>query len=609
MEPLKHECGVAMVRLLKPLSFYQQKYGTWQYGLNKLYLLMEKQHNRGQEGAGLACVKMQAEAGEEFIFRERALGSGAITEIFANVQKQLAEFDSAMLHDADYAARYVPYAGEMYMGHLRYSTTGKSGISYVHPFLRRNNWRARNLVMCGNFNMTNSDEVFAHLKSLGQHPRINADTYVLLEQLGHRLDRESERVYAEAKSEGLTGMAVTQYIEQHINVANILSDCSPLWDGGYVMCGMTGSGECFSMRDPWGIRSAFYFCNDEMMVLASERPVLQTAFNVPIEEVHELLPGQAIFVSKDGDIRLQQILEPRRLQACSFERIYFSRGSDRDIYLERKQLGASLVPRVLESIGNDVENTVFSFIPNTAEVAYYGMTDEVQRLSGKPVRREKVVWKDIKLRTFITESNSRNDLAAHVYDITYGTVRPHIDNLVVIDDSIVRGTTLRESIIRILDRLQPKKIVFVSSSPQIRYPDYYGIDMARFSEFIAFKAAIALLRDRGMQSRIDEVYRLCLRQREAMENGLPKDQYQNYVRMIYEPFTDEEVSAKMAQLLRSPEVTSPVEIVFQTIDGLHEACPNHPGDWYFSGNYPTPGGLRRLNQAFIDYVEESVSQF
>lgn len=609
MEPLKHECGVAMVRLLKPLSFYQQKYGTWQYGLNKLYLLMEKQHNRGQEGAGLACVKMQAEAGEEFIFRERALGSGAITEIFANVQKQLAEFDSAMLRDADYAACYVPYAGEMYMGHLRYSTTGKSGISYVHPFLRRNNWRARNLVMCGNFNMTNSDEVFTHLKSLGQHPRINADTYVLLEQLGHRLDRESDRLYDLAKQDNLTGMAITQYIEQHIDVANILKECSPLWDGGYVMCGMTGSGECFSMRDPWGIRPAFYFQNDEVMVLASERPVLQTAFNVPIEEVRELLPGQAIIVSQKGDIRLEQILAPRQLQACSFERIYFSRGSDRDIYLERKQLGASLVPRVLESIGNDVENTVFSFIPNTAEVAYYGMTDEVQRLSGKPVRREKVVWKDIKLRTFITESNSRNDLAAHVYDITYGTVRPHIDNLVVIDDSIVRGTTLRESIIRILDRLQPKKIVFVSSSPQIRYPDYYGIDMARFSEFIAFKAAIALLRDRGMQSRIDEVYRLCLRQREAMENGLPKDQYQNYVRMIYEPFTDEEVSAKMAQLLRSPEVTSPVEIVFQTIDGLHEACPNHPGDWYFSGNYPTPGGLRRLNQAFIDYVEESVSQF
>lgn len=609
MEQLKHECGVAMVRMLKPLSFYHEKYGTWQYGLNKLYLLMEKQHNRGQEGAGLACVKMQAEAGEEFIFRERALGSGAITEIFGEVQKKIAEYDPAFLRDPDYAEHYVPYAGEMYLGHLRYSTTGKSGISYVHPFLRRNNWRARNLVMCGNFNMTNVDEVFAHLKSLGQHPRINSDTYVLLEQLGHRLDRESDRLYDIAKKQGLAGMAITQYIEQHIDVANVLRDCSPLWDGGYVMCGMTGSGESFSMRDPWGIRPAFYFWNDEVMVLASERPVLQTAFNVPIEEVHELLPGQAIIVSQEGQIRLQQILEPHRLQACSFERIYFSRGSDRDIYLERKQLGAALVPKILESIDNDVENTVFSFIPNTAEVAYYGMTDEVQRLTGKPVRREKVVWKDIKLRTFITESNSRNDLAAHVYDITYGTIRPHIDNLVVIDDSIVRGTTLRESIIRILDRLQPKKIIFVSSSPQIRYPDYYGIDMARFSEFIAFKAAIALLRDRGMQGRIDEVYQLCLKQRDAMEQGLPKEQYQNYVRLIYEPFSDEEVSAKMAQLLRSPEVTSPVEIIFQTIEGLHTACPDHPGDWYFSGDFPTPGGVRRLNQAFIDYVEESISQF
>lgn len=605
METLKHECGVAMIRLLKPLSFYQEKYGTWQYGLNKLYLLMEKQHNRGQEGAGLACVKMQAEAGEEFIFRERALGSEAITEIFAEVQKHMSEYDPALLRNAEYAQHYVPYAGEMYLGHLRYSTTGKSGISYVHPFLRRNNWRARNLVMCGNFNMTNSDEVFAHLKSLGQHPRINADTYVLLEQLGHRLDRESDRLYDLAKQDNLTGMAITQYIEQHIDVANILKECSPLWDGGYVMCGMTGSGECFSMRDPWGIRPAFYFQNDEVMVLASERPVLQTAFNVPIEEVRELLPGQAIIVSQKGDIRLEQILAPRQLQACSFERIYFSRGSDRDIYLERKQLGASLVPRILESINNEVENTVFSFIPNTAEVAYYGMTDEVQRLTGKPVRREKVVWKDIKLRTFITESNSRNDLAAHVYDITYGSVRPHIDNLVVIDDSIVRGTTLRESIIRILDRLKPKKIIFVSSSPQIRYPDYYGIDMARFSEFIAFKAAIALLHERGLQNRIDDVYQLCLKQRVAMQNGLPKDQYQNYVRMIYEPFTDEEVSAKMAQLLRSPEVTSEVEIVFQPVEGLHKACPNHPGDWYFSGNYPTAGGLRRLNQAFIDYIEES----
>lgn len=598
-----------MIRLLKPLAYYQEKYGTWQYGLNKLYLLMEKQHNRGQEGAGLACVKMQAEAGEEYIFRERALGSGAITEIFSEVQKKIGEFDPAMRKEPTYAERYVPYAGEMYMGHLRYSTTGKSGISYVHPFLRRNNWRARNLVLCGNFNMTNVDEVFDHLKSLGQHPRINSDTYIMLEQMGHRLDRESDRLYEQAHQKGLQGMALTHYIEQHIDMSNVLTECSALWDGGYVICGMTGSGECFSMRDPWGIRPAFYFHNDEIMVLASERPVLQTAFDVACEDIHELLPGQAIFVSQSGAIRLQQIIAPRTLQACSFERIYFSRGSDCDIYRERKQLGASLAPKILESIDNDVENTVFSFIPNTAEVAYYGMTDEIQRLTAKPIRREKVVWKDIKLRTFITESNSRKDLAAHVYDISYGIVRPHIDNLVVIDDSIVRGTTLRESIIRILDRLHPKKIVFVSSSPQIRYPDYYGIDMARMSEFIAFKAAIALLKDKGMQSRIDEVYRLCIKQREAMEQGLAKEKYENHVRKIYDPFTDEEVAAKMAELMRSEEVTSPVEIVFQTIEGLHEACPNHPGDWYFSGNYPTPGGLRRLNQAFIDYVEENIAQF
>jgi len=609
MEPLKHECGVAMIRLLKPLAYYQEKYGTWQYGLNKLYLLMEKQHNRGQEGAGLACVKMQAEAGEEYIFRERALGSGAITEIFSEVQKKIGEFDPAMRKEPTYAERYVPYAGEMYMGHLRYSTTGKSGISYVHPFLRRNNWRARNLILCGNFNMTNVDEVFDHLKSLGQHPRINSDTYIMLEQMGHRLDRESDRLYEQAHQKGLQGMALTHYIEQHIDMSNVLTECSALWDGGYVICGMTGSGECFSMRDPWGIRPAFYFHNDEIMVLASERPVLQTAFDVACEDIHELLPGQAILVSQSGAIRLQQIIAPRTLQACSFERIYFSRGSDCDIYRERKQLGASLAPKILESIDNDVENTVFSFIPNTAEVAYYGMTDEIQRLTAKPIRREKVVWKDIKLRTFITESNSRKDLAAHVYDISYGIVRPHIDNLVVIDDSIVRGTTLRESIIRILDRLHPKKIVFVSSSPQIRYPDYYGIDMARMSEFIAFKAAIALLKDKGMQSRIDEVYRLCIKQREAMEQGLAKEKYENHVRRIYDPFTDEEVAAKMAELMRSEEVTSPVEIVFQTIEGLHEACPNHPGDWYFSGNYPTPGGLRRLNQAFIDYVEENIAQF
>ncbi len=609
MEPLKHECGVAMIRLLKPLAYYQEKYGTWQYGLNKLYLLMEKQHNRGQEGAGLACVKMQAEAGEEYIFRERALGSGAITEIFSEVQKKIGEFDPAMRKEPTYAERYVPYAGEMYMGHLRYSTTGKSGISYVHPFLRRNNWRARNLVLCGNFNLTNTEDVFESLASMGQHPRLNSDTFVLLEQLGHLLDRESEGLYRRIALRGKRGIDISRTIEKELSLCRVLRSGSELWDGGYVLCMMTGNGNACAMRDPWGIRTAFYIHTDEVFALASERPVLQTAFNVPAEAIHELLPGQAIELDQSGRVHTEQILPAQRLQACSFERIYFSRGSDKNIYLERKLLGASLAKRVLESVGGDVAHTVFSFIPNTAEVAYYGLTDEVEDLTQQRVRREKVVWKDIKLRTFITESNSRNDLAAHVYDITYGSVQADEDNLVVIDDSIVRGTTLRESIIRILDRLHPKKIVFVSSSPQIRYPDYYGIDMAHLSEFIAFRAAIALLHERGMQSRIDEVYRLCIKQREAMEQGLAKEKYENHVRRIYDPFTDEEVAAKMAELMRSEEVTSPVEIVFQTIEGLHEACPNHPGDWYFSGNYPTPGGLRRLNQAFIDYVEENIAQF
>ncbi len=609
MEPLKHECGVAMIRLLKPLAYYQEKYGTWQYGLNKLYLLMEKQHNRGQEGAGLACVKMQAEAGEEYIFRERALGSGAITEIFSEVQKKIGEFDPAMRKEPTYAERYVPYAGEMYMGHLRYSTTGKSGISYVHPFLRRNNWRARNLVLCGNFNLTNTEDVFESLASMGQHPRLNSDTFVLLEQLGHLLDRESEGLYRRIALRGKRGIDISRTIEKELSLCRVLRSGSELWDGGYVLCMMTGNGNACAMRDPWGIRTAFYIHTDEVFALASERPVLQTAFNVPDEAIHELLPGQAIELDQSGRVHSEQILPAQRLQACSFERIYFSRGSDKNIYRERKLLGASLAKRVLESVGGDVAHTVFSFIPNTAEVAYYGLTDEVEDLTQQRVRREKVVWKDIKLRTFITESNSRNDLAAHVYDITYGSVQADEDNLVVIDDSIVRGTTLRESIIRILDRLHPKKIVFVSSSPQIRYPDYYGIDMAHLSEFIAFRAAIALLHERGMQSRIDEVYRLCIKQREAMEQGLAKEKYENHVRRIYDPFTDEEVAAKMAELMRSEEVTSPVEIVFQTIEGLHEACPNHPGDWYFSGNYPTPGGLRRLNQAFIDYVEENIAQF
>lgn len=628
MEELKHECGVAMIRLLKPLSYYQQKYGTWQYGLNKLYLLMEKQHNRGQEGAGLACVKMQAEPGEEYMFRERALGSGAITEIFSNVHQALSAYDASVLHNADYAERRLPYAGELYMGHLRYSTTGKSGISFVHPFLRRNNWRARNLCLCGNFNMTNVDAIFHDLTSVGQHPRINTDTYVMLEQMGHRLDRESERLYAEAQAQGLVGMQITDYIESHIDLTNVLRQSCRLWDGGYVVCGVTGSGECFSMRDPWGIRPAFYYYDDEIMVLASERPVLQTAFNLATEQVQELLPGQAVLVHKSGEVLLRQIVPPLENKACSFERIYFSRGSDEDIYKERKMLGKQLVSPILRAVDNDVEHTVFSFIPNTAEVAFYGMTEgfdeylrkqqisqlnalghtptlsELERIMSVTVRREKAAWKDIKLRTFITETESRNDLAAHVYDISYGSLRPKVDNLVIIDDSIVRGTTLRESIIGILDRLEPKKLVIVSSAPQVRYPDYYGIDMSRMSEFIAFRAAVSLLKKRGMQSRIDEVYQQCLRQR-----GLPLEKMQNYVKRIYEPFSDEEIAAEMVCLLKAPGVKAEVEIVFQTVEGLHTACPNHPGDWYFTGDYPTPGGVKRVNEAFINYVEDSVEQF
>ncbi|MBR6367910.1 MAG: amidophosphoribosyltransferase [Bacteroidaceae bacterium] len=623
MEPLKHECGVVMIRLLKPLEYYQQKYGTWMYGLNKLYLMMEKQHNRGQEGAGMACVKLEANPGEEYMFREKALGSGAITEIFSNVHAQYKDLTPQQLTDADYAKKCLPFAGELYMGHLRYSTTGKSGLTYVHPFLRRNNWRAKNLCLCGNFNMTNVDEVFADITAKGQHPRIYSDTYIMLEQVGHRLDRESERLYAQATAKGLEGMDITRYIEDNIDLTNVVRSASALWDGGYVVCGLTGSGECFSMRDPWGIRPAFWYKDDEVMVLASERPVIQTALDLEADQINELNPGQAILVNKRGEVKLSQIIEPKNPKPCAFERIYFSRGSDRDIYKERKALGRQLLLPILEAIDGDVDNTVFSFIPNTAEVAYYGMLEgfkeymneqkikEIESLDHKPtheelakimnryVRGEKVAIKDIKLRTFIAEGNTRNDLAAHVYDITYGSLRAGIDNLVVIDDSIVRGTTLRESIIRILDRLHPKKIVIVSSSPQIRYPDYYGIDMSKMSEFIAFKAAVELLKDRHQESLITEVYDKC-----KAQVGLPKEQMVNYVKEIYGPFTDKDISRKMVEMLKAPEVKSDIEIVYQTIDGLHKACPKHTGDWYFSGDYPTPGGVRMVNQAFINYVEQ-----
>lgn len=627
MEELKHECGIAMIRLLKPLEYYQEKYGTWMYGLNKLYLLMEKQHNRGQEGAGLACVKLEANPGEEYMFRERALGSGAITEIFGNVQNFFNGVPSGKLSDADYAKRSLPFAGEVYMGHLRYSTTGKSGITYVHPFLRRNNWRAKNLAICGNFNMTNVDEIFSKITAIGQHPRKYSDSYIMLEQMGHRLDREVERLYRKCEDEGLHGMDITHEIENRIDLSNVLKTSTKDWDGGYVVSGVTGSGETFTVRDPWGIRPAYWYIDDEVAVLASERPVIQTAFNVPAEMVKELKPGEAIFINKAGQMHLSQIIEPKEIKSCSFERIYFSRGSDVEIYKERKRLGEKLVEPILKAINNDVENTVFSFIPNTAEVAFYGMLEgfdnylnelkverieslghnptheQLEKILSMRIRSEKVAIKDIKLRTFIAEDNSRNDLAAHVYDITYGSLKPHQDNLVVIDDSIVRGTTLKQSIIGILDRLNPKKIVIVSSSPQVRYPDYYGIDMARMNEFIAFKAAIELLKEREMKDTIERAYN-----KAKDQVNLPKEQLVNYVKEIYAPFTDEEISAKMVELLTPKGTKAKVEIVYQHLEGLHEACPNNKGDWYFSGDYPTPGGVKLVNQAFINYIEQ-VYQF
>ncbi len=587
---VKHECGVAMIRLLKPPSYYERKYGSRRYGLNKLYLMMEKQHNRGQEGAGIACVNLDAPVGEEYMFRERAEGKDAITEIFRNLG---GGWEGASL----------------FLGHLRYSTTGKHGLQYVHPFLRRNNWRAKNLCLCGNFNMTNIDEVFRFLTSQGQSPRIYGDAYITLELMGHRLDREVERLYVIAKELDLQGTDITDYIDNHVDMANVLRTTMEHYDGGYVMCGQTGSGEMFAVRDPWGIRPAFYYRDDEIVAVASERPVLQTTFDLQAEDICELKPGESLIVRRNGESHLEQIMPAKKLSACSFERIYFSRGSDRDIYQERKRLGEQLTPAILKAIDSDVANTVFSYIPNTAEVAFYGMTDGF-RQQGFNVRTEKVVWKDIKLRTFIADNSERNDLAAHVYDISYGSLRPYEDNLVIIDDSIVRGTTLKESIFKILDRLHPKKIVMVSSSPQIRYPDYYGIDMARLEEFCAFRATMALIEEglptgpspkgvgsctcgRRTPELIKEVYKAC------KEHPLET----NHVRKIYEPFTVEEINRKIVEMLRPKVMQAPVELVFQSIEGLHKACPNHPGDWYFTGHYPTPGGTRLCNAAFVNYIE------
>lgn len=617
MELIKHECGVAMVRLLKPLSYYKEKYGSELYGLNKLYLMMEKEHNRGQEGAGIGAVKLDVAPGREYIFRERAEGSDAIQKVFASVRKEI----DASVDDPE---RQTPFIGECYMGHLRYSTTGRSGISFVHPFMRRNNWTARNMLLCGNFNMTNVDEIFAEITASGQHPRLYADTFILLEQMGHALDRENERLFEIHKKQNLKGLELAAAIARDINVANVLNRCSPKWDGGYVICGIIGNGDLFAMRDPKGIRPAFYYADDEVVVIASERPVIQTAFNLKANQVKEMTPGSSIIVDRDGSLRIEQILPEQENKRCSFERIYFSRGSDKDIYIERKNLGKELAPAVLEAVDYDLDHTVLSFIPNTAEVAFYGLTEELEKLLIKQkiadlqqlaakgelteekidsvlkhrVRREKVAIKDIKLRTFIAEGESRDDLAAHVYDITYGTINEGIDNLVVIDDSIVRGTTLKQSIIRILDRLNPKKIVIVSSSPQVRFPDCYGIDMSRMGEFIAFRAAMQLLRDTGRQDLIDEVYRKCKEQ-----ENLPKEQIVNYVKEIYAPFSQDELSRQIVKMLTPVDTKAEVEIIYQSIEGTHKAIPNHPGDWYFSGDFPTPGGNRLVNKAFINFYE------
>lgn len=622
MEPIKHECGIAVVRLRKPLEYYHRKYGTWMYGLNKLYLLMEKQHNRGQEGAGVACVKQNMNPGEEFMFRERAEGANAITEVFAQIHSNYEKLTDLQLNDPLFAANTLPFAGNSYIGHLRYSTTGRSGISYVHPFMRRSNWKSKNLAVCGNFNFTNVDEVFEMMYQSGQHPRRYADTFILLEQLGHRLDREVERVYQSINKKNKNGQEINEEIETNIKIENVLRSTVKHWDGGFVICGLTGSGETFVVRDPWGIRPAYYYVDDEIVVVASERPVIQTVMNVESDSVHEVNPGEAVIVKQDASIETSQIVRPKKKQACSFERIYFSRGSDSDIYKERKKLGENLVPAVLKAVDNDIDNTVFSFIPNTAEVAFYGMlegfekylntlkeqeiirkgnkisSDELHRILSRRIRFEKVAIKDIKLRTFISESNTRNDLATHVYDVTYGSIVPYNDNLVVIDDSIVRGTTLKQSIIRMLDRLHPRKIVIVSSSPQIRYPDCYGIDMSRMGEFIAFKAAIALLQEKNMQSVIQETY-----EKAKKQQNLPKEQIVNYVKDIYKPFTDEQISDKIAELLTPSYVTTKISIVYQKTNGLHDACKGYSGDWYFTGNYPTPGGNKLVNNAFINFVE------
>lgn len=622
MEQLKHECGVAMIRLRKPLHYYKEKYGTYLYALNLLYLMMEKQHNRGQEAAGVGVVKINTSPGNEYIFRERALGTNAITEIFTKIGNQLDEYHISQMSDNE-IEQAAPFIGNVYMGHLRYSTTGRSGISFVHPFLRRNNWRSRNLMLCGNFNMTNVDLLFEKIVGQGQHPRMYSDTFLLLEQLGYALDHECHRIYRTLQ-ESTPPAEIEAKIEEMLDPSNILKSTSADWDGGFVICGATGSGDIFALRDANGIRPAFYYADDEIIAVASERPVLQTVLNVRYSDIKILPPGNALIVGQSGAFEVKEILPPGKFMHCSFERIYFSRGSDRDIYPERKQLGRNLVPKVTAAIENNFSDTVFSFIPNTAEVAFIGLIeglteqleskkreeilklqslqkltpDNLSKIMSERLRIEKVAIKDIKLRTFIAEGSARNDLAAHVYDVTYGCVKNDKDTLVVIDDSIVRGTTLQQSIIKMLDRLHPRRIIILSSSPQVRYPDYYGIDMSRMNEFIAFRAAIALLKERGEAHIIDTVYNNCIH-----ELTKPLCQQRNCVKSIYEHFSTDEISKKIAEILTPEDTHATVDIIYPEIDATRETLKSAPGDWYFSGDYPTPGGNRLVNRAFINYYE------
>ncbi len=622
-DPIKHECGVAMLRLLKPLDYYQKKYGTSFYGLNKMYLLMEKQHNRGQDGAGIANVKLDVPPGKRYISRKRSIDSNPIQDVFKQVNKRFVELedsDPEKLKDTEWMKKHLPFTGELFLGHLRYGTFGENTIEQCHPFLRQNNWKTRNLVLAGNFNMTNVDELFEQLVDLGQHPKQMADAVTILEKIGHFLDEANDEIYYKNKDK-YSKKEITKVIENKLNIQDILIQSAKYWDGGYLMCGLLGHGDAFALRDPNAIRPAYYYKDDEIVVVASERPVIQTAFNVKADKIYEIKRGHALIIKKDGTVKEKQVREPLEKKSCSFERIYFSRGNDKEIYNERLELGKRIFPKVLKSIDNDVKNTVFSYIPNTAEVSYFGLlkgchaylnkvkTKKIQDLGDNPnhdeiaeimkisPRAEKIAIKDAKLRTFITSDDSRDDLVSHVYDITYGTVK-ETDNLVMIDDSIVRGTTLKQSIIRILDRLGPKKIVVVSSAPQIRYPDCYGIDMSRMGNFIAFQAAVSLLKERGKNTILTETYNKC-----KSQEDLPKEEMQNYVKEIYKPFTADDISKKISELLTPEGTKAEIEIIYQSISDLHGSCPNHLGDWYFTGDYPTPGGTKVVNKSFINYME------